>query len=207
MFKRFLPYQFDFFQLFERHAALIVKCATEFQEMVHSKNYAFHADRIKGIELEADGVIHQCHENLHLTFLTPFEREDILKLISTMDDIIDLIDAAAECIVIYKIGSMKKSAHDLADLVLQSALKVQEVIVPLKKMKQTEQIRDRCIQIHRLENEADLVFRAALGELFDVEEDAKVIIKWKEVYENLENATDRCEDVADLVQGIVLEFD
>lgn len=207
IFKRFLPFEFNFFNLFDQHASLIVKAAEEFKLLVRSSAYVSHADRIKAIELEADSLIHQCDELLHKTFITPFEREDILKLISTMDDIVDLINAAAECIVTYKIGAMKPSASDFSDLVLQAAKAVQAALLPMRAMKQTEEIRSKCAEIHRIESETDLVFRAALGELFDQENDAKLIIKWKEVFENLEEAVDKCEDVADLLQGIVLEFD
>ena len=207
IFRKFLPAEFDFFQLFDRHAALVVKAAEEFQQLVHAKTYNSHGDRIKAIELEADGLVHECDELLHKTFITPFEREDIFKLIGTMDDVIDLIDAAAECMVIYKVGEIKPSAKDMAELVLQAAKSVQQALVPLKSMKQTEAIRSKCGEIHRIENETDLVFRAALGELFEQESDAKTIIKWKDVFENLEESVDRCEDVADLLQGIVLEFD
>lgn len=207
IFRKFLPIEFNFFHLFDQHAALVVKAAEEFHHLVHSKEFSSHADRIKAIELQADSFVHECDELLHKTFITPFEREDILKLISTMDDIVDLIDAAAECIVIYKIGAIKPSAIDMAQLVLQAAKSVQAALVPLRSMKQTEEIRSKCQEIHRIENETDLVFRATLGELFEQENDAKTIIKWKEVFENLEEAVDRCEDVADLLQGIVLEFD
>lgn len=207
IFRKILPFEYNFFELFNQHAVLLVRSAEEFEKLVHSSDYALHADRIKALELEADRLVYQCGELLHKTFITPFEREEILKLISTLDDILDLIDAAADCIVIYKIGAMKQSARDLSHLLLQGVKAVQAALLHLQMMKQTEEIRERCWEIHRIESETDLIFRTSLGELFDLENDPKTIIKWKEIFENLEEAADRCEDVADLVQGIVLEFD
>jgi len=207
IFRKFLPFEYNFFELFDRQAALLVRAAESFQTLVHSSSYEPHADRIRAIEMEGDHLVALCDEMVNKTFITPIDREEILKLTSTLDDVIDLIDAAADCIVIYKVGPMRQSVRDMTDLLIRATTAVRALLIPLKKMKQTDEIRNLCVEIHRIENEVDLVFRAALGELFEQESDAKTIIKWKEVLENLEETADRCEDVADNVQRIILEFD
>jgi uncharacterized protein len=208
MFSKFLPQQTNFFELFDKHAEITVKSARAFHALAYAQDsVSGAADQIKGLELEADNVVHRCGEMLHKTFITPIDREDIMRLVSSMDNIVDFIDAAADCIVVYKVEGMKSAARDLAELVLACCIEVQKAVKALSDMKQADAIRAHCMRINQLENDADLVLRNALGRLFDEEPDARVIIKWKEIFENLERATDCCEDVADALEGIVLEYD
>ena len=208
MFGKFLPREAGFFDLFDQHANVIVKCAKEFQLIAsHSSQIPLSVEKIRVLELEADNITHQCDEMLHKTFITPLDRDDILRLISKMDDIVDFIEAAASSLSVYKLNQMTPASKELADLVVSCSIEVEAAVKGLRNMKNSDAIRMHCVAINRLENEADLVLRNALGKLFEEEADAKTIIKWKEIYENLENATDRCEDVADVLQGLILEYD
>ena len=122
-----------------------------------------------------------------------------------MDDIMDYVEAAAERIALYKLTQMTADVKDLADVLLRATLELEQAIKLLRDMSNAEAISKKCIDINRLENEADSILRAAVARLFDEEQDTRMIIKWKEIYENLENATDRCEDVANIIEGVVLE--
>jgi len=206
MFGRLLPRETSFFDFFERHAAITVEGAQEFLSLASTgANVLAKAKRIKEIEHEADTITHHCVEALHKTFITPIERDDIYRLITKMDDIMDYVEAAAERIALYKLTQMNSDVKDLADVLLRATLEIQQAVRLLRSMENAAAISKKCIDINRLENEADSLLRSAVARLFDEEQDVRQIIKWKEVYENLENATDRCEDVANILEGVVLE--
>jgi len=122
-----------------------------------------------------------------------------------MDDIMDYVEAAAERIALYKLNVMTADVKDLADVLVRATKELEAAIALLRDMSNAEAISKKCIDINRLENEADSILRVAVARLFDEEQDTRTIIKWKEIYENLENATDRCEDVANIIEGVVLE--
>lgn len=207
MLRRFLPYQINFFDFFNRHAHLITQSAMELQTMMSQPQNIFHqAEMIHQIEHQADRVTHQCVEALHKTFITPFEREDIHHLISKMDDIIDEIETVAHRISLYKFQTIKEEARELAEIVAQSVQEVEDVVNLLQDFK-SQEIRAKCVSINQLENHADHIFNHSLAKLFENEVDPLSIMKWKEIYEHLENATDRCEDVANIIEGIVLEHE
>jgi len=206
MFGRLLPKETSFFEFFERHAALTVEGAKEFLSLVSTgANIGAKAKRIKEIEHETDVITHHCVEALHKTFITPIERDDIYRLITKMDDIMDFVEAASERIALYEIKDMTPEVKDLADVLVRAAEEVAHACSLLRNMKNAEAIIKDCIDINRLENEADAILRNAVARLFKEEKDPITIIKWKEVYEHLENATDRCEDVANIIEGVVLE--
>jgi len=206
VFGRFLPRDTSFFDLFEQHAALTVEGAKEFFAIAQTgANIAAKARRIKEIEHEADVVTHRCVEALHKTFITPIERGDIYRLISRMDDIMDFVEAAAERLTLYEITTMSDEVRDLADVLVRSCEQIKNAMQGLRNMKNAEPILKACLDVNRLENDADAILRAAVARLFREEKNPIVIIKWKEIYENLENATDRCEDVANTIEGVVLE--
>jgi hypothetical protein len=206
MLGRLLPRDASFFDLFDRHAALIVQGAREFQEMVTpGANLALKARRVKEIEHEADALTHQCLDALHKTFVTPLDRGDIHRLITRMDDVMDFADAAAERLALYEITEMTSDVQDLADVVVRSAEALAEAVRGLRSIDSDDLLR-KCEELNRLENEADALFRRALAKLFRTEKDAIKVIKWKEIYEMLETATDRCEDVANTIEGIVVEY-
>lgn len=206
MFGRLLPRETSFFDFFEQHAAMTVQGAQEFLSLATTGANVFaKAKRIKEIEHECDTITHHCVEALHKTFITPIERDDIYRLISKMDDIMDYVEAAAERIALYKLSQMTAEVRDLADVLLRSTQEIEATVKLLRNMENAAEISRKCIDINRLENESDSILRAAVARLFDEEQDTKMIIKWKEIYENLENATDRCEDVANIIEGVVLE--
>ena len=206
MFRGLLPRETSFFDFFERHAALTVEGAEEFVSLVKSGgNTGVKVKRIKEIEHETDVITHHCVEALHKTFITPIERDDIHRLITRMDDIMDFIEAAAERIGLYEIRAMTPEVKELADVLLRACQEVQSAMKRLRNLRQPEAIFKNCIDINRLENDADAILRNAVARLFREEKDPITVIKWKEIYEHLENATDRCEDVANIIEGVVLE--
>jgi predicted phosphate transport protein (TIGR00153 family) len=206
MLRWLLPRDEDFFGLFERHAALTVEGAREMQRLVQGgQNVRTRAARIKEIEHETDVITHACVERLHKTFITPFDRDDIHRLITRMDDVMDYIDSAAIAVMLYELTDMTPPVRELADVLVRSTESVAVAVSGLKNVKQSKAILDACIEVNRLENEGDEILRGALAELFRGAKDPLLVLKWKEVYEALENATDRCEDVANVIEGVVLE--
>ncbi|HLU65527.1 MAG TPA: DUF47 domain-containing protein [Kofleriaceae bacterium] len=206
MFGRLLPKETSFFDFFEEHARLTVNGTSEFQSLVSSgANIEAKAKRIKEIEHETDVITHRCVEALHTVFITPIERDDIHRLITRMDDIMDFVESASERIVLYEVQKMTPEVVDLADTLYRAAKEVEEALKGLRDLKHPQRILDKCVDINRLENEGDAILRRALARLFRDEKDPITVIKWKEIYENLESATDRCEDVANIIEGVVLD--
>jgi len=206
MFGRFLPRETSFFDFFEQHAALTIEGTKEFLSMVTTgANIATKCRRISDIEHETDTITHRCVEALHKTFITPIDRDSIHRLITRMDDVMDYVEAAAERIELYEISSMTNDVRDLSDVLHRSAQQVEAAIRDLRSLKDTQHTLKLCIDINRLENEADAILRRSVARLFKEERDPIMVIKWKEIYENLENASDRCEDVANIIEGVILE--
>jgi predicted phosphate transport protein (TIGR00153 family) len=206
MFGRFLPRETSFFDFFERHAAKTVEGVKEFVALASGEvDVVTGAKRIKQIEHETDVITHHCVEALHKTFITPIERDDIHRLITRMDDIMDYVEAAAERIALYELATMTPEAKAMALVLLRATEEIQRALRGLRDLRNGEAIIRSCIEINRMENEADDILRATVAKLFKEERDPITVIKWKEIYENLENATDRCEDVANIIEGVVLE--
>ncbi|MFN2383610.1 MAG: DUF47 domain-containing protein [Gemmatimonadota bacterium] len=206
MFRRLLPRETSFFDFFEQHAATTVRGCREFLELATtSTDIPARAVRIKAIESEADTITHHCVEALHKTFITPIERDDIHRLISRMDDIMDFVETAADQCALYNIEQMTPEARGLAEVLLRATEQVELAVKGLRDLKHAEAISAICIDVHRLENEGDQLLRKAVAKLFDGASDPITIIKWKEIYENLENATDMCESVANVIEGVILE--
>ena len=206
MFGRILPRETSFFDFFDRHAGLAVLATQELASLVSTgANLVPKAKRIKEIEHEADVVTHQCVEALHRTFITPIDRNHIHRLISRMDDVVDLVDAAADRIVLYELEPVWQGVRDLGDILVRSTETLEEAVALLRDMRHADEIRTRCVEVNRLENDADSVLRHAIANLFRKEKDPILLIKWKEIYEILERATDRCEDVANVIEGVTLE--
>jgi hypothetical protein len=168
-------------------------------------NIETKAKRVSDIEHETDVITHRCVEALHKTFITPSDRDNIHRLITRMDDVMDFVEAAAERIALYELTVMSADVRDLADVLVRAAQQVELAIKGLRNLKDPQSILKQCIDINRLENESDQILRRAVAKLFKVEKDPIMVIKWKEVYENLENAADRCEDVANIIEGVILE--
>lgn len=206
MFGRLLPRKVSFFDYFEKHAALIMKASQELVVLLSpGVDIIAQANRIQNLEHEADTIAHQCVEELHKTFITPIERNDIYRLISRMDDIIDFIEETAKRIVIYKLNVMTPGVNELASILMKSVKEMEFIIGGLRKMDGIEIMRAKFIAIKQTENESDAVLLRLIGQLFEEEKDTLTIIKWKEIYENLESAVDRCEDVSNIVEGVILE--
>jgi hypothetical protein len=206
MFGRLLPKDTSFYDYFEEHARLTVVGAAEFVSLVSTAaNIEAKARRIKEIEHETDVITHRCVGALHTVFITPIERDDIYHLITRMDDIMDYVEAAAERIALYEVSQMTPEIVDMADTLWRAAKDVEEALHGLRDLKNPKRVLAKCVEINRLENEADAILRRALARMFREERDSIMIIKWKEIYEHVESATDRCEDVANIIEGVVLD--
>jgi len=202
----FLPREQKFFDLFEGAAKNITKAARELKEMMDTWQFIdSRVAEITELEHEGDTIAHQIISLLHRTFVTPFDREDIALLAHTMDDIIDFVHATADSMFIYKITAPTQRAKELADIIVQGSIEVEKAVHGLRHKSEFKQILEHCVEINRLENMADRVYRAAIGELFENTSDIAQIIKWREIYEHMESATDRCEDVADALEGVALK--
>ena len=206
---RLMPREGRFFSLFDQHAKLIVEGAVALADVL--RHYEDQADRSKGIKLiedaehAADRITHDTVQLLHTTFVTPFDRDDIHRLISRMDDVLDLIQDTGESLVLYDIQKVTPEATQLAELLLRCAERVQSAVGLMASMADAPAILKICQEIDQLESEADKVMRSAISELFRNETDTRQLIKLKAVYESLESATDKCQDVANVIEGIVLE--
>jgi uncharacterized protein len=200
---RFIPRDEKFFSLFEASALNIREAAVALKEMVESEgDYETWWKRLEAYEHEGDRLTHDLIKRLNQTFITPLDREDIHQLGSGLDDVMDLIEAAATRISLSKIKRCTGEAQHLAALIHQMA---EEIVLAVQKLKDLDSILSHCVEINRLENLADHVSRDAIAALFTGGHDPVDIIKWKEIYETLETATDRCEDVADILERIVLK--
>ena len=203
---RFFPKSEDFFQHFQKSAANIVEAA-KYLEATFSNGGVTDANlkMLEEYEHTGDRITHDTMERLNKSFITPFDREDIHQLVSSLDDVLDFIWAAAEATALYKINPIPDFMKELARIIAMLAVEVSRAVERLSNMKRPEVILAICIEINRLENEADNVHRRALANLFENEKDAITIIKLKEILEDLESATDKCEDVANVLEGIVLK--
>lgn len=201
-----MPTEGKFFDLFNQHAELAVKCAKEMVAlMTNFDDLEIRVHAIEAVEKEADKVTHNAIDLLHKTFITPLDRDDIHQLITRMDDILDLLEDAAQTISLYDIKAITPEAKRLAELCLSCAEKVQAAVRLLSNMDNSRQILSICQEIDRLESDADHVMRAAMSKLFRDEPDVRTLIKLKAIYEILETVTDRCEDVANIIEGIIVE--
>jgi predicted phosphate transport protein (TIGR00153 family) len=207
MFARFMPREERFFDLFKDIAEQTSIAAHEFKAMLGDLEHAeSRAHTIKELEHRADSITHRTVELLHKTFITPLDREDIHTLISRMDDIMDFIEAASQRVFLYGITEAPPEALALTDICIQATDLIKKAVGDLDNLKNPEQIIRACVEINRLENEADYILRAGMAKLFREEEDVRKLIKLKEIFELLETVTDRCEDVANTIEGIVLEY-
>jgi predicted phosphate transport protein (TIGR00153 family) len=200
----FLPREEQYFDLFLQMTVYISDAARELKEMLADKNhdYAEYAKRIKGMEHACDELTHSISTRLNKSFITPFDREDIYLMSAALDDIVDLIDDAATAIIIFDVKEIKDYAVDLANVIGGMAEQLREIVTTLQKPKN---ITQRLVEIHRLENEGDDLFHAAIKELFREETDPLTVLKWKEVYEKLEAAVDRCENVANIIESVIIK--
>ena len=200
---RLLPREEKFFDLFEGSARNMVKTAKVLKDLVNCwENVEQKVSQIDDLEHVGDTITHEIMAQLYRTFVTPFDREDIAMLANSMDDVTDFIHAAAAAMFLYKVDCPNQRARELADIIVQAATEVEMAMPKLRNRAGLKQILKICVEINRLENAADQVFRSAMAELFDDSKDMAHVIKWREIYEHMESATDRCEDVANALEGV-----
>jgi predicted phosphate transport protein (TIGR00153 family) len=212
LFKKLLPRQGNFFEMFNQHAERMVEGAHAFAKLV--ANYSDtnlreqYAREVDHAERAADKVTHEVNRLIHSTFITPIDREQIHTLINTMDDVADLIQDSAETMSLYDVRHMTEEITRLTDLSVRCCERVKEAVALLSKLSDHNTAvaaLKTCEEIDKIESEADRVMRSAMSKLFREEPDVREVIKLKAIYELLETITDKCEDVANVVEGIVLE--
>jgi predicted phosphate transport protein (TIGR00153 family) len=205
MIKKFFPKETDFFSMFEKAALNVNKAAILLVEMMEDLSIAeIKTKEIYEAEQEGDMLTHEIMRKLNKTFLTPVDREDIHALVNSLDDVIDLIWACADRAMLFKLGNAMPEAIEMSKTLHETTEIITKAIGALKEKKYAY-IQEYCIEINRLENRGDRIFREALVKLFDNIKDPILVIKWKDVYEYLEEASDTCEDVANILEGIVLK--
>jgi len=202
----FIPREEKFFELFEEGAHNIVEASQVLKQLTDTwENVEARVEQITELEHKGDNITHEIIAKLHRTFVTPFDREDIALLTNSLDDVIDFIDGTARAMLLYKVERPGERARELADIIVQATAEVEKAVLDLRHRAKLKEILVRCVEINRLENAADVVNRAAIAELFEDSTDMAHVIKWREIYEHMESATDRCEDVANVLEGVALK--
>ena len=206
MLEKLMPKSDEFFDDFDAQAEVTVRGAKLLLALFEDfTDIERKVAVIKQVEHEGDDIAHRAFERLHKQFITPFDRAEIHRLLGRIDDVLDLTDTTAERLLLYEVGAVPQAAKDLARVLVPATEKMQEAIRLLRDIKNPGQILDACREIKTLEGDADALGRAAIAALFKSGADALSIIKWKEIYDLIETATDRCEDVANVIEGVVLE--
>lgn len=203
----FMPQDGKFFTLFQESARNAADVALKLKELLYNWNDV--EDKVAAIaelEKKGDNVTHQIADELHRTFVTPFDREDISMLAHTLDDVTDFIHSATDAMFLYRVEGPTQRAKELADVIVEITVEVEHAISELGKKMNQRQMLKHCVEINRLENVADRIYRSALAELFAKSTDVVYIIKWREIYEHMETATDRCEDVANVLEGVAIKY-
>ena len=200
------PRDTKFYDLFEQDTRNLVVSAEKLVDLFDNyEDVEAKAKQLKDLEHKGDAITHEIIQRLHRTFVTPIDREDIALLANTLDDVMDFIEAAGRTAFLYRIAQPTERARELASIVAKVAYKFDQGMPSLRHRNQFQWILEQCVEINSLENEADDVHHAALAELFQDCTDACEIIKWREIYQHMEDATDRGEDVANALEGIVLK--
>jgi len=199
-----LPREDQYFSFFSQMSSYIYDAARALVEMLNDRggSYADHLKRIKAIEHQCDDLTHSISTKLNKSFITPFDREDIYQLSGALDDVVDLIDDAARAMVMYDVQESTAYARKFADVIQRMAVELHEIVSMLEK---PNAISPRLVELHRLENEGDEIYHAAVAELFHKATDPLTVIKWKDIYEKLEAAVDRCENVANIIESVIIK--
>jgi len=200
---RIIPRETKFFDLFAEVASNVTDGARLLTSILEDfDNIEVRVNELREIEHKGDDLTHSIMTKLNQTFITPFDREDIHRLSSALDDVLDFVNAAGQRLLLYKIRSAPGSAVELAKLIVRQSEELNKAVMKLEK---TQGVMDHCVEVNRLEDEADRVCREAIGKLFEHEKDAIQLIKMKELYEVLELATDKAEDAANVLEAVVLK--
>jgi uncharacterized protein len=212
LFGKLLPREGNFYEMFNQHAARIVEAAHAFSKLVENYDDANLREKynqdVDNAERAADRVTHEVNRLIHKTFITPIDRDQIHTLINTMDDVADLIQDSAETMALYDVRRVNEEITRLTDLSVKCCERVKEAVAMiggLADASTAEAALKTCEEIDRLESDADRVMRSAMSRLFREEPDVREVIKLRAIYELLETITDKCEDVANVIEGIVLE--
>jgi predicted phosphate transport protein (TIGR00153 family) len=212
IFGKLLPREGNFFELFNQHAVHIVTAAHAFRDLVNNYNDPILREKynqdVDAAESAADTVTREVNRLLHTTFITPLDREQIFSLINTMDDVADLMQDAAETMALYDVRRMTPEIERLTELCVKCAERLKDAVALLHDIGDATTAAaalKTCEEIDQLESDADRVMRAAMSKLFREEPDVREVIKLKAIYELLETVTDKCEDVAKLIEGVILE--
>jgi predicted phosphate transport protein (TIGR00153 family) len=199
-----LPKEEQYFGMFSQMTSYIYDASRALVEMLSDKsgNFEEHSRRIKAIEHQCDELTHKISTRLNKSFITPFDREDIYLMSSALDDIVDLIDDAARAMVMYDVHESTSHAKHFADVIQRMAIELHEIV---SKLARPDGMSSRLVTLHSLENEGDEVFHRAIEELFHNAQDPLHVIKWKSIYEKLEAAVDRCENVANIIESVIIK--
>jgi len=202
-----IPREKKFFALFEQGTRNAVKIAQQLKDMVSIwENVKERVGVINDLEHQGDAITHQIFDQLHRSIITPFDREDIALLAHSLDDVADFIHAAADAMFLYKVECATNRAKELADLVVQAVVEVEKAISEMHDRVGRKQLLKRCVEINRLENLGDIVYRSAMAELFDDSANYATLIKWREIYNHVESVIDRCEDIANILEGVAIKY-
>ena len=200
-----IPREVRFFDLFDRQSEHIIKAAGVLHELVHHfADARAKAHAIKEIEHQGDLITHEIVKRLNTTFITPIDREDVHALATRLDDVLDYIEAAAERLVVYRIKEPTSACRAMAEVIVQQTHSMDRAIKCLRTM--DPGFHEHAVEVNRLENRADALLRETLAAMFEEANDPIEVIKWKEIYETMEAVTDRCEDVANVIEGIILKM-
>ncbi len=207
MFRRLLPKTTSFFEFFEEHSKLSKEACAELDSLAANPvDMDNRVRRIKEIEHQADKITQRCIQELHNTFITPIDRSDIHRLIRRLDDIIDSVDSIAARMLTYRLTKVRPEMRQLTQILIEATNRIDSAVHDLPVLsKKGQEIQKRCTYVYEAEAQADGILRTALAQLFEEEGDAILLIKWKEIFERLERATDRCQDAAHVISGIVIE--
>ena len=200
------PRDTKFYDLFEESATNLVTAAEKLVDLFNNyEDVEAKAKQLKALEHQGDTITHEIIQRVNRTFVTPIDREDIALLAHTLDSVMDFIEAAGRTAFLYRVAQPTERARQLASIVAKMTYALNDVLPCLRHRNQFKRILEQCVEINSLENEADDVHHAAMAELFDSGKDASEIIKWRELYQHMEDATDQGEDVANILEGIVLK--
>ena len=208
IFQYFVPKDKKFFPLFEQAGDNLIEMAKLLKASVHSsdpKLRAENAKHLEDLEHKGDDITHQIHLELGKNFITPFDREDIHALASSLDDVADFIHGASNRMELYKLREPSEAMKEISSLILEACEHVAKALTELKDLKNIRNITDSCVRINSVENKADYIFDKAMGELFEYEKDAINLIRVKEVLSAMEDAKDKCEDVANVFESILVK--
>jgi predicted phosphate transport protein (TIGR00153 family) len=202
-----VPREKKFFVLFEQSAQNAVKITQQLKDMVYIwENLKGRVGVINDLEHQGDAITHQIFEQLHRSVITPFDREDIALLAHSLDDVTDFIHAAADAMLLYRVEYPTNRAKELVGIAVEAVVEVEKAVSEMHNRIGRKQLLKRCIEINRLENLGDLVYRSGMAELFDDSGDIADVIKWREIYNHMESVIDRCEDIANILEGVAIKY-